>query len=521
MEGSRHVGIPQGKRASCFASERLAFRSAVGVRLRRNGLRHDPIPSGSLKPQSMRSLSARLLVLTMAFVMLSEVLIYLPSIARFRLTWLDQRIDAAHLSLVALIETPNSRVSDELKDTLLSRVGAHAIALKVADKRYLVLTDDMPPGIDKTFDLTTAGIVAAIGDSLMLLIDARQMTFRVLGKSTQQPDAMIEIVLSSTPLRDALIDYSWRILTLSLIISASTAMLVFTALRWLIVRPMQRLTQSMTGFRRAPEDQSQMLAPSGRADEIGIAERELAAMQREIRAALRQRARLAALGLAVSKVNHDLRNILATAQIVSDRLAASEDPDVRRLAPRLIESLDRAIALCTSTLQYGSANESPINRSRFFLRPLFDEVGATITLPLDGKVEWIAAAREDLAIHADREQLFRILLNMGNNAANAMMANGGGKIEVTAERAGGRIEIDMRDNGPGLPPKAREHLFEPFAGTSRAGGTGLGLPIVRELLRAHGGDIELIATGPAGTHFRLRLPDAPANGDTGTRTRAR
>ncbi len=125
-----------------------------------------------------------------------------------------------------------------------------------------------------------------------------------------------------------------------------TAALVYLSLQWLLVRPMRRMTASMTRFREDPEDASRMIVPSGRADEIGLAESELAVMQETVRQALGQRARLAALGTAVTKINHDLRNILSTARLVTDGLTASAAPEVRRLAPRLIDAIDRAVALC-------------------------------------------------------------------------------------------------------------------------------------------------------------------------------
>ncbi|MCW5731597.1 MAG: HAMP domain-containing histidine kinase [Alphaproteobacteria bacterium] len=454
--------------------------------------------------RAMQSLSARLLVLTMAFVMLSEVLIYLPSIARFRMTWLEQRLDEAHLSMLALIETTDPMVSRELRLKLLEQVGAHSIALRLPARRYLALSEDMPPNIDAVVDLTRDNVLLAIADALRLLAPGPIETIRVIGMPKAQRSAVVELVLPVSPLRTALIEYSWRILTLSLIISVVTAMLVYMALRWLIVHPMQRITASMVGFREAPEDPNQLLIPSMRRDEVGIAERELAEMQRQLRQALRQRARLAALGLAVSKVNHDLRNILATAQIVSDRLTASDDPEVRRLTPRLIDSLDRAIALCSSTLQYGRLDEPPPNRLKFRLAGLVDEVGATVAMPHASSLQWRNNVPPELVVNADREQMFRVLLNIAGNAAQAM--GNRGIIEINAHQLAGRVEIDVRDNGPGLPPRAREHLFEAFAGTSRPGGSGLGLPIARDLMRAHGGDVQLVESGPGGTQFRLLLP---------------
>ena len=115
---------------------------------------------------------------------------------------------------------------------------------------------------------------------------------------------------------------------------------------------------------------------------------------------------------------------------------------------------------------------------------------------------WRSLIETRLEVAADREQLHRVLSNLGRNAVQA----GASRIEIAARKERGQIVIDMSDNGPGLSPRAREHLFEPFAGSSRPGGTGLGLAIARELMRAHGGDIRLERSTSEGTCFRLVLP---------------
>ncbi len=452
-------------------------------------------------------LSARLLVLTTGFVMLAEVLIYLPSAARFRETYFEARLEAAYLATRAVLAAPDEMVTQDMADELLADVGVRAIVLKRRDRRTLMLSDDMPPDVASTFDLMERRPLDMIRDALMVLLKPGERYIRVIGAPPSHPTDEITIILPEAPLRAALRDFSWRILGLSLVISLVTAGLVYFSLQWLMVAPMRRLTASMMAFRAAPEDASRAIHPSGRPDEIGQAETELAEMQSQIRAALTQKTRLAALGIAVSKVSHDLRNILATAQIVSDRLAQSDDPDVRRLAPRLVGSLDRAIGLCADTLQYGRADEKPPTRTSFALAPLVDDVAFAAGLTGGGRVV-LRYAGGDTIVDADRDQLFRILLNLLRNAVEAMP--GGGEVRVDAVRHDDRVVIEVADNGPGLGAVAREHLFEPFRGGARAGGTGLGLAIAQELVRAHGGDIALVRTGPLGTTFRLDLPTGRA-----------
>src|SRR3546814_4753225 len=144
----------------------------------------------------------------------------------------------------------------------------------------------------------------------------------------------------------AMLDYSERILGLSIVISLIAAGLVFLSLRRLLVVPLTRLIDKMVAFRDDPEDAANVVMPSGRSDEIGVAQRQLHDMQIALRGALKQKARLAALGTGVTKINHDLRNILSTAALLSERLALSDDPEVRRITPRLLDALDRAVDLC-------------------------------------------------------------------------------------------------------------------------------------------------------------------------------
>jgi signal transduction histidine kinase len=454
-------------------------------------------------PRGFYGLSARLLVLTVAFVMLSEVLIYAPSIARFRVDWLQARIAAAHLSTLALEATPDLMVSQELKMELLAHAGAYGVVIdRPGVVRRLVLAKDMPPNADATYDLRDVSFVELIADAFLVLGHTENQVLRVLGPSPKDPGVVVEVLLDETPMRMAMLDYSKRILGLSLVISFLTAMLVFLSLQWLIVRPLRRVTENMMAFRDAPEDPASLVTPSRRHDEIGVVERELADMETGLRTALRQQARLAALGAAVTKINHDLRNILAAARLVSDRLADSNDPQVRKVAPMLLGSIDRAVALCSQTLDYARDDLPPPQRSRFKLAELVDEVGRVVSLLTDSRAIWENAADPGIEIDADRDQFFRILVNLGRNAAEA----GAKHVRIGAlAAASGDSSIEVSDDGPGLPAKAREKLFQPFAGSARAGGTGLGLAIARELARAHGGELSLAATSPAGTVFRIDL----------------
>jgi signal transduction histidine kinase len=454
-------------------------------------------------PAVTRSLSARLLVLTVFFVMVAEVLIYTPSIARFRLTWLEDKLAAGHLAALALVATPEQMVTRDFEEELLAHVGAYAVDLRRANSStYMLGGDDMPPPVDLEVDLRDRAVAGLILDAYDTLLSGSDRVIEVAGWSPRDPEAYVEMVLDERPLRTAMVAFSWRILGLSIVISLITASLVFLSLRWLMVRPLSRFTLKMVAFRDDPEEAANVIQPSARGDEIGVAERELHDMQIALRTALKQKTRLAALGTAVTKINHDLRNILSTAALVSERLAASGDPEVQRSVPRLVDAIDRAVDLCQHTLDYTREGGPPLQRQRLDLRHLVGDAEADLAAVVNGRSRWVNEVPEGIALQADREQILRVLVNLGRNA----FESGAETVTVSASQADGKVTLTLADDGPGLPPRAREHLFQPFAGTARKGGTGLGLAIAREIAVAHRGDLQLLATSGKGTVFRLDLP---------------
>lgn len=466
-------------------------------------------------PPPTRSLSARLLVLTIIFVLVGEVLIYVPSIARFREEYLTQRIEAARLAALTVEAIPDAMVSEMLGHELLRHADVRAIALKRAGLRTFILAETMPREIEATYELDGANIFGLIGDAFATLWNGDWEAVRAVARSPKDAEeVLVDIVVDVQPMRQAMLDYSGRILVLSLVLAAITASLIYFSIHFLLVRPMRRLTQSLVGFQRDPENAATDVRVTRRRDEIGVAQRELRRMQEEVRQSLRRQARLAAVGSAVSKINHDLRNMLSTAAVLTDRLALARDPGVQRLAQPLIAALDRAINLCTQTLAFARADTTRLNPTRFALRPLVEEVAADLLIQSGGRIAWRNAVPESLSIEADRDALFRVLFNLVKNAGEAMTVGNGAlatssrpaEITVRAEATSERLSIEVIDNGPGLPEAARQHLFEAFSGAGRSGGTGLGLVIARDLVHAHGGVLRLARTGPEGTVFQVVLP---------------
>lgn len=452
-----------------------------------------------------QSLSGRLLLLTILYVLASGALIFLPAMGIKERELLNEHILSAELTILPFT-TPNQEWPDELRQNLLNHANADEVLLKRRYQRDFFQIGRLHSRIDRRIDLTNDSFWSDIGNAMECLFRGGARTLMVTAPTRIRDAQSISIILGEASIRSELLVYARRVMGASAFISGFTGALVFISLYYFVVRPMRRITRAMGEFHENPEDADRIMVASARADEIGVAERELAAMQRDLYGFLRQKARLAALGYAVARIQHDLRNILANAQLTSDRLATSEDAEVKRLAPRLVTAIDRAIALATTTLKYGRSEDTPPKKESFALRALVDEAAGSVMEchAHDSSVCFENAIDEALLVTADREQLFRVVLNLLRNACEAL--GGKGAVRVAATRTDTGIAVDIADNGPGIPQIVRAKLFQPFVSAARAGGSGLGLAIARDLIRGHGGDLTLLTTGPDGTIFRIILP---------------
>ena len=483
-----------------------------------------------LRPGPLGGLSGKVLALTIVFVMLGEVLIFLPSIANFRIQWLKGRVAQAEIAALAAEAAPDQILSSDLRSEILMGAGVLVVSVTKGDKRQLILRSESDHMIDASYDLRRLMWVPAIVDAFNTMLAGDQRVIGVVDVPPNMSGDLIEIALKEAPLRSAMFRYGLNILLLSIVLSLIVAGLVFAALNVVLVRPMQRMTRNMVAFRQNPEDLSRIIAPSGRRDEIGLAERELHDLQTELTSMLQQKSRLAALGLAASKVNHDLRNMLSSAHLISDRLAMVEDPTVQRFAPKLIANIDRAIDFLSQTLKFGRAQEPPPVRDNLQLRGLADEVIESAVIQASSRIVFYNLVPQGLAVDADRDQMNRVLTNLTRNAIQAIESAQTeqseapeGRITLRSWRDGNSAFIEIRDNGPGVPERVRDRLFEAFQSSARSGGTGLGLTIAAELIRAHGGDIQLVSTGRDGTTFVVTVPDSATElrpGRRGERRRA-
>lgn len=458
-----------------------------------------------------RSLSGRFLLLTLLFVLLAEVLIFVPYVARFREDYLLTRLERAQIASLALLAS-DGQISDKLAEELLATAGVYNVVLRRDAVRELVLSSPVPGPVRATYDLRETSIWFLMRDGMAAMFTPENTVIRLIGDPVQEAGLLIEVTMNADPLRETLRDYALRILFLSLVITLATAALLFLSVQTLIVTPIQRVIASMATYAKAPEDARSIIEPDSRVTELRAAEEALQHLQEDLTAALRQKERLAQLGGAVARISHDLRNILSTASLLADRIEGSTDPAVVRSAPKLLNALSRAISLCESTLAFGKAEEPPPRLTQFALRPMVEDL-------VDGEkmaageascaVEFLIDVPATMMLRADPEQLFRVVTNLVRNARQAIEATGKqGSIEVTARDKEDGTAIRVIDTGPGLPQRAKDNLFAAFQGGARKGGTGLGLVIAAELIRGHGGKLELSRSDEEGTEFRIWLPHA-------------
>jgi signal transduction histidine kinase len=455
-------------------------------------------------------LSGKLLGLSMLFVMLGELLIFLPSIANYRIQVMKARIAQAEIAAMAVEAAPDMLLSEELRTELLKGAGVTAVAVKKDGASRLVLRGIDESTVAARYDLRPGMYYNTVLDALAILFRTDDRTIMIQDYPPNMSGDLIEVAMREAPLRQAMLQYGLNILGLSIALSLIVAGLIYAALNRALVKPMRQLSENMVAFGARPEDVTRVIAPTGRQDEIGMAETELKSMQSQLQSMLLQKAHLAALGLAVSKVSHDLRNMLTTAQLLSDRLATVDDPTVKRFAPKLFNSLDRAITFLNETLKYGRAQEQPPRRERLPLLEIVDEVCEQMQLQAGSATRITNLVQPGIQIDADREHLNRILTNLVRNSVQAIASERdsvAGLVTITATRRTGATEIRVEDNGPGIPPAVREKLFEAFQSADRNGGTGLGLAIASELVRNHQGTIDLTSTGSRGTSFLITIPD--------------
>ena len=457
-------------------------------------------------------LSARLLIVTIVFVATGGALALPIALAAYEDQWLLDRVRAAELASMAPDVAPDRKVSQQIAEQLERGAGVSHVAIRAEGVQRLVLGGPVLKETPYVVDLRSQTPVSSLTAPFQTLFGGEGRSVRVIASPRFRHAELVDVVAPDAELKRGLISYFWKLILVAVFVSTLAGGAVYISLNLFLVRPMQRITRAMERFRADPEDPEARVEPSGRRDEIGRAEAELDLMQADLRTALNSRARLAALGEAVAKINHDLKNMLTSAQIASERLAALKDPKVSQALPRLERALDRAVKLASGVLAYGKTQEAGPEPRPVQLAAAVESAAEEARLSESG-VKLVCTIKLGGRVNADPDQLHRILANLLRNAREAIEHEEGrrraGRVEIALVQSGGQSLVRVRDNGPGVPERVQERLFQPFGGSGRPGGVGLGLAIARELAQGHGGDLVLAETGPKGSTFELRLPGAP------------
>ncbi|MEE9347583.1 MAG: HAMP domain-containing sensor histidine kinase [Robiginitomaculum sp.] len=473
----------------------------------------------------LTGLSGKLLILTILFVMLAELILFIPSAAMYRQDWLGQRAQAAQQLTLAIMSVENYQSSAALTGRFMRDTDVTAImqrrdgmteqvlGMAPANAHYVIADYRAPRKLPDFGSMFSGYFSPAVKTANGKAMDCY---LRVLVTPSVPSATSLEIIIPRQAEKDALMEYLRRVIGLSTLIALLTGTLIYMALSWLIVRPLQRLERALSNFREDPERRAGTIVASNRRDEIGALEREFIDLKTGIRGALKQKDRLAALGLAVAKINHDLRNVLTSAQLISDRLATDSEERVRYMGQRLVRAIDRGVKLCAATLNYSKSSEDAPRPINMHAASLIGEAAGEVMTGFNGAL-WINDIAKDAFLHADPDHVYRIFSNLFRNALQAMgqaMAGhehaGADTLRVHSEiinnEAGKAFaHIYVSDSGPGLSARAQDSLFKPFTGDSKTG-TGLGLTLSRELARAHGGDLRLESSSENGAVFVVELP---------------
>jgi len=459
-----------------------------------------------------RRLSGKLLLLSIAFVMLAELVLFIPSAALFRQDWLAERGQEAGLLAQALTGVPDYEASEILAEQFMNDTDVLMMSAKRDGMSELVL--GMPPESDiwEIVDIRNASRLPLFRDAFRSLFGSSEGYLRVITQSPVAGQDNLELIIPKAKLKWAMRDYCQRIFLLSLAIAIITGILIYLAMLVMIVRPIEKLAKGLSDFRQDPETRRSNLPPTNRRDEIGQLEREFYDMKSSVRSSFKQRERLATLGMAVAKINHDLRNVFTSAQLVSDRIAMDKDERVAKMGNRLTRAIDRGVKLTGEVLNFSATAGEPTDFEDVRISLLVGEAAGDVIGHYGAgprRISFVNNVPSELTVSADPDHTYRIFHNLFRNACQAMseIRDDDALRELTVEPvpSGDNITILVRDTGPGLPQKAKDNLFKAFASSSGHGSTGLGLTISKDLAKAQGGDLMLESTSEKGTVFAVTL----------------
>ncbi len=458
-------------------------------------------------------ISWRVALLSAAFILMTEIFVLLPAVGYYRSVQLQEIVDDTALIVESLLSAPTEELDDTQTKFLLDKLNVFHITLVYPDRQERLLTpsDDRPINAGTT-NLIEDSNLSKFFSGPKCIISRPSDTMRLIGVP-KFDDYVIDLTLAERPICMDVRRFSRDLLVLSIWLSIFAAALLYITTNFNLAGPILKLTRSITGFDTSSRDREQIVKPSSRVREIYEAESSLRDMQERVILAMEQRDKLVALGESVSKIQHDLRNMLSTASLTADRLEFSEDPAVRRSAPRLRRALDRAVSLSSQTMEYGALGNRSIRLAELNVPSTLQEIiEEEKSLCSDLPYKWIFSCPKGLTIKTDEEYFQRVYRNLVRNARQALDEGTGDHIITRVSVLENGIAIQVEDDGPGLSESAREHLFQPFKGSTRRGGTGLGLALSSELCVLMGGELRLVKSDSSGTIFEIYLPKNPMIG---------
>ena len=459
-----------------------------------------------------RRLSGKLLLMTIGFVMLAELLIFVPSAMTFYQDWLGERTQQAGLLTQALTGVPNYEASEILTHQFMEDTNVIMVSARRDGMSEFVLGTPPDAPVADIIDMRDDRRVPKFKYVFEAFFGSADGFIRVLTMSPVEGQDALELIIPKAELKLAMWDYFRRIVYLSLLIAVMTGVLIYVSMSALIIRPVENLAKDLSAFRNNPQVKRGNKPQGYRKDEIGQLQREFYDMKQDVRASFKQRERLATLGLAMAKVNHDLRNVLTSASLVSDRLASDADERVAKMGERLTRAIDRGVKLTRDVLNFSSTGSERAELTTVRLSTLLGEVAGD-TLGNFGvgprKIDFINNVSSEVRVTADSDFTYRIFQNLFRNAAQAMagMRDDAAKRELTVESdiRGDQLCVSVIDTGPGIPKKVKESLFAAFSSGSGHGSTGLGLTISKELSETQGGELSLLRSTENGTTFEVML----------------
>ena len=207
------------------------------------------------------------------------------------------------------------------------------------------------------------------------------------------------------------------------------------------------------------------------------------------------------MNLAAAGLAHETRNplniIRGLAQIISKQPAAALE--IQQKSREIINEADKVAAQLNEFINYSRPRE--VRRSALALASLVNEVARALSYDVEEKAIRLEIKGESLTIEADEQMLRQALFNLLLNAIQAVDRNG--EVEVIAQHSSAtEAVLEVRDNGPGVPPERRTEIFKPYFTTQKTG-TGLGLAVVQQIVLAHGWEIECAGNEPKGALFRI------------------